>query len=168
MWHLLPLADPGPELPLQLLSPKRSAKVFHLALCAGLDQVVEIFTAVSPSPSDETQQVSKALEPCHKCARLARCCAPHLLVSNGQQYVPGSSLARRSACFSVWKLKNSDLVSPSGVLDETQTYRHCYRWEKHVSILLDYLYISSDEISVSRIIAGKIWFNISRHQSHII
>ena len=33
MWHLLPLADPGPELPLQLLSPKRSAKVFHLALC---------------------------------------------------------------------------------------------------------------------------------------
>ena len=80
MWHLLPLADPGPELPLQLLSPKRSAKVFHLALCAGLDQVVEIFTAVSPSPSDETQQVSKALEPCHKCARLARCCAPHLLV----------------------------------------------------------------------------------------
>ena len=51
-----------------------------LSACADLNQVVEIFAAVSPGPSDETHQVSKALEPCHKCARLARCCAPHLLV----------------------------------------------------------------------------------------
>ena len=68
------------ELPLQLWSPSRSAEVFHLALRADLDQVVEIFAAVSPCPSDETQQVSKALEPCHKCAGLTRRRAPHLLV----------------------------------------------------------------------------------------
>ena len=66
------------ELPLQLWSPR--AKVFHLALRADLDQVVEIFAAVSPCPSDETQQVSKALEPCHKCAGLTRRRALHLLV----------------------------------------------------------------------------------------
>ena len=49
------------ELPLKLWSPSRSAKVFHLELHTDLDQVVEIFAAVSPCPSDETQQVFKAL-----------------------------------------------------------------------------------------------------------
>ena len=52
--------------------PYRRAGLFHLALRADLNQVVEIFAAVSPCPSDETHQVSKALEPCHKCAGLTR------------------------------------------------------------------------------------------------
>ena len=78
------LTDNYTELPLQFWPPCRAANVFHLAFTAYLDQVVEIFTAIPPGSGDETQQVPKALEPCHKGACLARCCALHLLVQSLQ------------------------------------------------------------------------------------
>ena len=78
------LTDNYTEVPLHLWPPCRAAKVFHLAFSAYLDQVVEIFTAIPPGSGDETQQVPKALEPCHKGACLARCCALHLLVQSLQ------------------------------------------------------------------------------------
>ena len=72
------------QLSLELWPSCWTAQVFHLALSADLDQVVEIFTAIPPGSGDETQQVPKALEPCHKGACLARCCALHLLVQSLQ------------------------------------------------------------------------------------
>ena len=84
------------------------------------------------------------------------------------QFDPFSQMTQK-VCY--WHWKTQIFWVRRGLwmkLSYTQTYCHCYHWEKYVSILLDYLYISSDEIDVSRIIAGKIWFNISRHQGHII
>ena len=65
------LTDNYTELPLKFWPPCRAAKVLHLASSAYMDQDVEIFTAIPLGPGDETQQVPKALEPCHKGACLA-------------------------------------------------------------------------------------------------
>ena len=103
------------QLPLELWPSCWTAQVFHLALSADLDQVVEIFTAVSPCPCDETQQVSKALELCHKCARLARCCVLKIYIKKSvRKYgiVYQTVLKRKMSCNQ--KLSK---IKPAAVVD---------------------------------------------------
>ena len=82
----------------RLLAPSSSGKVGYSRLCTNLNEVMQVFAALSPLADHVALQFSKGLEPCHQPANLS---GLSTIVQTVQPLKRATILSRQFSCSTV-------------------------------------------------------------------